>query len=188
MCENFQYEYFNKSKATIERGSPMASGSGTKSILRFRGFGNTSSLWKLFFESLSVVFESSHPSFQFSKRRSVSKATKSEYRFCPQSDAIGEAVVSTISSRRELYSRHTCAACERRVVLASCKLGRNRSARLILVRLQNNNSARASRFFVICRLLIARVHHETWFPFSFSKVIYSPLELISWKIRRYLKN
>ena len=30
--------------------------SGTKSILRFRGFGNTSWLRKLFFESLSVVF------------------------------------------------------------------------------------------------------------------------------------
>ena len=30
--------------------------SGTKSILRFRGLGNTSSLRKLFFESLSVVF------------------------------------------------------------------------------------------------------------------------------------
>ena len=30
--------------------------SGTKSILRFRGLGNTSSLLKLFFESLSVVF------------------------------------------------------------------------------------------------------------------------------------
>ena len=44
--------------------------SGTKSILRFRGFGNTSTLQKLFFKTLSVVswrcfhvFESSHPSF-----------------------------------------------------------------------------------------------------------------------------
>ena len=35
--------------------------SGTKSILRFRGLGNTSSLWKLFFESLSVVFVASVP-------------------------------------------------------------------------------------------------------------------------------
>ena len=33
--------------------------SGTISILRFRGLGNTSSLRKLFFESLSVVFVSS---------------------------------------------------------------------------------------------------------------------------------
>ena len=45
---------------------------------------------------------------QFSKRRSVSKATKSEYRFCPRSDAIGRAVVSTISSRKELYPRRAC--------------------------------------------------------------------------------
>ena len=35
--------------------------SGTKSILRFRGLGNTSSLRKLFFESLSVVFVASVP-------------------------------------------------------------------------------------------------------------------------------
>ena len=44
--------------------------SGTKSILRFRGLGNTSTLQKLFFKTLSFVswrcfhvFESSHPSF-----------------------------------------------------------------------------------------------------------------------------
>ena len=35
--------------------------SGTKSILTFRGLGNTSSLRKLFFESLSVVFVASVP-------------------------------------------------------------------------------------------------------------------------------
>ena len=35
--------------------------SGTKSILRFRGLENTSSLRKLFFESLSVVFVASVP-------------------------------------------------------------------------------------------------------------------------------
>ena len=35
--------------------------SGTKSILRFRGLRNTSSLRKLFFESLSVVFVASVP-------------------------------------------------------------------------------------------------------------------------------
>ena len=35
--------------------------SGTKSILGFRGLGNTSSLRKLFFESLSVVFVASVP-------------------------------------------------------------------------------------------------------------------------------
>ena len=35
--------------------------SGTKSTLRFRGLGNTSSLRKLFFESLSVVFVASVP-------------------------------------------------------------------------------------------------------------------------------
>ena len=35
--------------------------SGTKSILRFRGLGNTSSPRKLFFESLSVVFVASVP-------------------------------------------------------------------------------------------------------------------------------
>ena len=36
---------------------------GTKSILRFRGLGNTSSLRKLFFESFSVVFVASVPCF-----------------------------------------------------------------------------------------------------------------------------
>ena len=35
--------------------------SGTKSVLRFRGLRNTSSLRKLFFESLSVVFAASVP-------------------------------------------------------------------------------------------------------------------------------
>ena len=39
--------------------------SGTKSILRFRGLRNTSSLQKLFFESLSVVFVASVPCLRF---------------------------------------------------------------------------------------------------------------------------
>ena len=38
--------------------------SGTKSILRFRGLGNTSLLQKLFFKSLSVVFVASVPCLQ----------------------------------------------------------------------------------------------------------------------------
>ena len=49
--------------------------SGTKSIIRFRGLGNTSSLRKLFFETLSAVFVASVPCLQ------VIASLVSSYRF-----------------------------------------------------------------------------------------------------------
>ena len=55
-----EYKLFSRGNSWHHR-SAYGVRSRTKSILRFRGLGNTSSLRKLFFESLSVVFVASVP-------------------------------------------------------------------------------------------------------------------------------
>ena len=69
-----EYKLFSRGNSW-HHSSAYGVRSRTKSILRFRGLGNTSSLRKLFFESLSVVFVASVPC------RRVDASLVSSYRF-----------------------------------------------------------------------------------------------------------
>ena len=112
------------------------------------------------------------------RQQTMTRWTNFEAKKCFQGHEIWVSILSSIWRHRpsggvnyflakRVYILVARAACERRVVLASWKFGRNRSARLILVRLQNNNPARASRFFVICRLCTSMSWNLISFFFSY---------------------
>ena len=87
--------------------------SGTKSIIRFRGLRNTSSLRKLFFESLSVVFVASVPCLR------VVASLVSSYCFLRGIVCCLRAVGSMSSSRR--IPRFIVLFSSRHCLLSSCR-------------------------------------------------------------------